>query len=76
MNVPMTNHDLNGASGFYVVDLDVYVQTLEECTVLHSFEMGGGIAIHYCKRGNSPAWLMDNPSGLYGIWIEDGECPH
>ena len=76
MNIPMSDFDLNSASGFYAVDLDVYLQTLEECTILQSFEMGGGVAIHYGKRGSSPAWLMDNPNGLRGIWIEDSGGVH
>ncbi|WP_147321262.1 hypothetical protein [Rhodoferax lacus] len=72
----MTNHDLNSVSGFYAVDLDVYLQTLEECIILQSFEMGGGVVIHYGMRGSSPAWLMDNPHGLYAIWVEDAGAVH
>lgn len=76
MKIPMTDHDLNSAAGFYAVELDVYIQTLAECRILQSYEMGGGIVIHYGMRGSSPAWLMDNPSGLRGIWIEDAGGVH
>lgn len=76
MKVPMTNHDINSAVGFYAVESEVFQQTLDECRILQSYEMGGDIVIHHCMRGSSPAWLMDNPNGLRAIWIEDDGGDH
>ena len=30
-----------------------------------------GVALHHGTRHNVPIWLMDNPSGFHGLWIEE-----
>lgn len=62
--------DVSAPSGFYAVNFDVYCATLEESKVSYSIEMGG-VTIHFGTRYDSPIWLMDNPSGLYGVWVEE-----
>lgn len=70
MKINMSETDANAVSGFYAVDHAVFCQTMSESKILHTFEMGG-VTIHYGMRENRPAWLLDNPGGLYGIWLED-----
>jgi hypothetical protein len=70
--------DLNMPSGFYPVNFDAYSTTLEESKVSFSIDMGG-VTLHYGTRYSSPIWLMENPTGLYGVWIEedaDRRCLH
>jgi hypothetical protein len=70
--------DVSNTSGFYAVNFEDFAQTLEESKIEASYEMGGGVAIHYGTRNGSPVWLMDNPLGkLYGVWVEEnGQNPH
>lgn len=72
MKVPMTEHqDPNGPQGFYAVDLETFLQTLGECHVALTTDMGNGVVIHYGTRGRHPVWLLENPGGSYGVWVED-----
>lgn len=61
--------DASVPSGFYAVNFDIYRATLDESKVSYSIEMGG-VTLHCGTRNESTIWLMDNPSGLYGVWVE------
>lgn len=74
MNIP-ADTDINSPVGFYIADFDVFMQTLSECDIAQTFELGG-VTIHYGWRGKHPAWLLDNPNGSYAIWIENAGDVH
>jgi hypothetical protein len=70
--------DASAPSGFYAVNFDVFCATLAESKVSYSVDLGG-VTLHYGTRDSAPIWLMDNPAGLYGVWVEedaDSNSPH
>jgi hypothetical protein len=70
MNINVT--DANAVSGFYAVDLGTFCDTMEESIISFTQDMGG-VVIHHGTRNGAPIWLMDNPTGKYGIWVEENE---
>jgi hypothetical protein len=68
--------DLNDQAGFYVVNFEVFCQTMQETLLTDSIDLGG-ITIHRGKRQGHTIWMVDNPSGLheyhYPIWVESNE---
>jgi hypothetical protein len=75
MKVDMEN--INSVSGFYVVDREVFTQTLDECNIQRSFELGGGLVVHLGSRCGTPIWLLNNPHGeRNAIWVDDAVRVH
>lgn len=62
--------EVNTNSGFYIVGFETFAQTLKESVIAASWDMGG-VTIHHGTKDGSPAWLMDNPAGSYGVWLEE-----
>lgn len=62
--------EVNQNSGFYIVGFETFAQTLEESEIVESWDMGA-VTIHYGTKDNAPIWLMDNPAGSYGVWLEE-----
>lgn len=71
MHIDMT--DLNTPAGFYAVTFETFAETLEESEVTFSIDMGG-VTIHGGTRFGESIWLLDNPTGLYGIWVEANDA--
>jgi hypothetical protein len=74
MRINFTNS--GAASGFYIVDHDIFIETISESEITNHFDLGKGLRILHGLRYGDPIWLLDNPlSGRYGIWVEADNDP-